>query len=115
MTHVTNIVKEPSTEGRDGTGKKATSWWTNATPAANPLMGGRDNKGNPLTGLQVGQNTRAVQTDIEGVEPGDTVRLYLQISTGKLHAGLYRNRLATPSKGDPAEETERTDTEYRAE
>src|SRR5690625_2894360 len=112
MADITNLVKEPITEGPAGTGKKATSWWTNATPAANPLMGGRDNKGNPLTGLQVGQNTRAVQTDIEGVEPGDTVRLYLQISTGKLHAGLYRNRLATPSKGDHAVDTEETGTGY---
>src|SRR5699024_6641279 len=112
MTDITNLVKEPITEDPGGTGTSTTSWWTNATPPTHPLYGGRDAKGNPVAGLHVGQSARAVQTDIEGVEPGDTVRLYLQISTGKLHAGLYRNRLATPSQGDHSVDTEETGTVY---
>lgn len=100
MADITNLVKEPSTDSYSAAGTTTKSWWTNSTPANNPRYGYRDPRGNPLYGLQVGQNSEAVQTDIEGVEPGDTLRLYLQVRTGALHAGLYRDRLAEPVEGE---------------
>lgn len=100
MADITNLVKEPSTDSYSAAGTTTKSWWTNSTPANNPRYGYRDPRGNHLYGLQVGQNSGAVQTDIEGVEPGDTLRLYLQVRTGALHAGLYRDRLAEPVEGE---------------
>ena len=110
MADITNLVKEPWTDSYSAAGTTTKSWWTNSTPANNPRYGYRDPRGNPLYGLQVGQNSEAVQTDIEGVEPGDTVRLYLQIRSGKLHAGLYRDRLAEPVAGEHMVDTEETGT-----
>ena len=110
VADITNLVKEPRTDAYSAAGTRAKSWWTNTTPAELTLYGYRDPRGNPLRGLQVGQNSEALQTDIEGVEPGDTVRLYLQIRTGKLHAGLYRDRLAEPEPGDHMVDTEETGT-----
>lgn len=100
MADITNLVKEPRTDFYTVGGTRAKSWWTNTTPAELTLYGYRDPRGTPLRGLQVGQNSEAIQTDIEGVEPGDTLRLYLQVRSGALHAGLYRDRLAEPVAGD---------------
>lgn len=107
MADILNLVMQPLTPGYHGyNGITTESWYLNRTPAAPARYGDADSRGNPRYGLTVGQSTNAVNTEITGVEPGDTVRLYLDIRSGNLHAGLYWDRLAAPADGDHGIDTD---------
>lgn len=103
MEQIINLVKRPTL---DNGAPESNIWLTATVPPSNATIGGRDAKGNPMNGLEVGTiaASRAVVTEVEGLEPGEPYELQIRPpasggSASKVHAGLYTSLTANPSAG----------------